>query len=350
MPQSSLLAHLYPYFKGSQEDVATNSLSYIISCSDILNIAFTNHISKTLEMPISGRFQYHCQAVGENKERPDIAGYDANGDERILCESKFYAALTVNQPNAYIKRLIEEKGIGLMFICPDIRKNGLWNEILDRIDKDLSVKHVSEYCVEINDSIRLGITTWNSILKELEQIAITNVFNSVSDIRQLQGYCQQLDSEAFIPYQEEDMGIDNAIKADRPYRLLDELFDVIINDTRYKSNRGTYNPAAFRYGYRRYLEIEDFAVSLEYDIQKWKNCQSITTPFWLRIKNKKWEFDDQCKKAMLTIDNKLKDGEFIALIPQRYAALGEVVEGMKKQIFNYIEIFKSISTESENNK
>ena len=37
----SLLAHLYPRIKGSQEDVATFSLGYILEQSDALNKTFT---------------------------------------------------------------------------------------------------------------------------------------------------------------------------------------------------------------------------------------------------------------------------------------------------------------------
>ena len=43
---TSLLAHLYPYIKGSQEDVATYSLQYLLSQSDKLNIAFTKWLQR----------------------------------------------------------------------------------------------------------------------------------------------------------------------------------------------------------------------------------------------------------------------------------------------------------------
>ena len=34
-----------------------------------------------------------------------------------------------------------------------------------------------------------------------------------------------------------------------------------------------------------------------------------------------------------------QNGEHIALIPKRYTALSETVEDMKKQIFNYLQMF-----------
>lgn len=347
MPQTSLLAHLYPYFKGSQEDVATSSLNYIVSSTDKINAAFTHHISKILETPLTGTFQYKCQAVGDNKERPDMAGFDQNGNERILCESKFYAPLTINQPNTYLKRLIEEKGIGLMFICPDIRKNGLWSEITKSIDPDFNTTIINEFCWEINNSVHLGITTWTELLSELEQTANINATTSVADIKQLQGYCEQLDSEAFIPFIEEDLGIDRAMKAERPYRLLDELTDSIQNTPNHKVTLKGLKSTPIWSGYRKYLYIDGYAVNLEFDTNKWKRIDGQTTPFWMYIKkrvNNKWVQDESCIKAMLKIPSDMKYEEYIALIPKKYVALSEVVEDMKRQVFDYIKIFAETDT------
>ena len=127
MSGTSLLAQLYPYFKGSQEDVATTSLQYIVSSNEVLNKAFTDTIMGRLCLKTEEVYQYKCQAVGksEKKERPDMAGYDSYGREQVLCESKFYAALTSNQPNTYLKRLIDEGGKGLIFVCPESKISGL---------------------------------------------------------------------------------------------------------------------------------------------------------------------------------------------------------------------------------
>lgn len=343
MSQTSLLAHLYPYFKGSQEDVATSSLGYILSSNEHINRAFTNHISKTLQTPIKEAYQYKCQAVGKNNERPDMAGYDTNGDEKILCESKFYAALTINQPNSYLKRLIEEKGIGLMFICPEVRKKGLWQEILSFANEEFECNIISDFCVEVNGSIRLGITTWKDALNALEQVALSNAVNCVPDIKQLQGYCEQLDSEAFIPFNAEDFGINVAMKAERPFRLLDALVEALKNEPKHEVSLKNLMASPFWSGYRRYIRIDGFCVNLEYDTNKWKKSDNKNTPFWISINkeiNKKWCQDDQCKKAMLKIPSDLKDDTYIALLPKCYVALSEVAEDMKKQVLRYIQIFK----------
>ena len=125
----ALLAHLYSHIKGSQEDVATLSLQYIVQ-ENALNRAFTKQLMNTIKEESDLELNYVCQYVGEKRERPDMAGIDPYGKETILCEAKFYTGLTENQPNTYLERLKNENGLGLVFICPDVRRNTLWDKLL----------------------------------------------------------------------------------------------------------------------------------------------------------------------------------------------------------------------------
>jgi hypothetical protein len=54
----SLLAHLYSYIRGSQEDVATLSLQYILKQSPDLNAAFTRLVSKALQVEPGEEIHY----------------------------------------------------------------------------------------------------------------------------------------------------------------------------------------------------------------------------------------------------------------------------------------------------
>ena len=57
----SLLAHLYPRIKGSQEDVATYSLAYILEQSSLLNEVFTRLIGNKLGIEVNNGLTYRCQ-------------------------------------------------------------------------------------------------------------------------------------------------------------------------------------------------------------------------------------------------------------------------------------------------
>ena len=126
---NSLLAYLYPRIRGSQEDIATLALQYLLSQSKALNKAFTKQIADCLGVELDESLQYTCQSVGENHERPDMVGSDALGHERIICEMKFYAGLTANQPLGYLDRLKDAGGKGLVFICPKARQTMLWSKL-----------------------------------------------------------------------------------------------------------------------------------------------------------------------------------------------------------------------------
>ena len=344
MSGTSLLAQLYPYFKGSQEDVATASLQYLLSENEIFNEAFTRLIFEKLQLESFGKYQYRCQVSGksEEKERPDMSGYNELGDEKVLCESKFYASLTSNQPNTYLKRLIEEKGSGLIFICPKLRLSSLWTEMIERAKSEFSIKEISEKCVDVY-GVRMSIITWTEILDNLSDVALNNNVDQM-DLKQLKGYCEKLDSEAFIPFDETDFSIENAVKMERHVWLLDEVVTALKKEKVLYISTAHLNATPQRTGYSRYFKAKDWCVSLIMDTTKWKDPHSSITPYWIKICKQidgKWQMDEQCKKALLRIPEKEKDGEYIEIYAPCYVTLEEAVLCIKEQIKRYLELFET---------
>ncbi len=252
----SLLASLYTRIRGSQEDVATVSLQYILSSSEKLNVAFNRLLSDSLKLDIGAEIRYSCQSVGENKERPDMSGVDGKGDEVILCEMKFYAGLTDNQPNGYLERLIRKGGKALVFVCPEARKSSLWHKITELCkEQGRKLSDEDEYRV-IVDGIAMSIVTWNKVIDELRRVAASEAFESKSDIDQLAGFCSMMDSSAFIPFSPEDMGSIVARKEERNYQVIDKLFDKVCANKALHPNTKSLRAAAWRGGYTRYIRIE----------------------------------------------------------------------------------------------
>lgn len=338
----SLLAHLLPYFKGSQEDVATCALNYIVCSNSHMLNAYNNLISDLFECDPLNVAQYKCQAIGENNERPDMAGYDVNGDELILCESKFYAALTINQPNTYLDRLISQKGIGLVFVCPVNRLNGLWNEIINIASSQYNLNKINPQCVEIN-GVRMGILSWNEVLTKLENVSESVSPESLADIKQLRGYCSQLESETFAPFVEEELSIESALRIEKHYKVLDEIVDSLRNVADIKLSLKGLKATPQWSGYTRYVRINNLVVAIMFTTQKWKNPENLSTPYWIKIAREDWEIDAACKRAILKIEPRLvsDDGLCLALIAPPYLSLSEVANEITKQIKEYIKIFES---------
>lgn len=308
-----------------------------------LNRAFTKRIANVLHIEVDDMLQYVCQVTGdsEEKERPDMAGLDSNGNEIILCEMKFYATLTANQPEAYLNRLISSEGKGLLFVCPVARQTSLWSKLIE-LCEGRNVEVVDEYCVKV-DGISLAIITWTEIIELLKQVASSVAINFSADIAQLEGYCEQLDSEAFIPFLAGDLSAETAKKAERYYQVVDEVINLLCADKKYTTSKKRLKATAYRKGYVRYLYIDDFAVSFNYDRDMWRNPKCVETPFWISFRDKNWHMTDELiKKHSVLADNKKQLHGiqiFLALEPLQNATFSEVCEDLKQQIEKYIEIF-----------
>lgn len=342
----SLLAHLYPYIKGSQEDIATFSLQYLLSQSSKLNAAFTKFVADTMGIDLEERLQYLCQVTGESeeKERPDIVGTDADGAEVVLFEMKFYASLTANQPNTYQDRLRKNGGKGLLFICPMARKTSLWAKLQELCGTETD--DVNKYCVTVN-GVNLAITTWSEVLGLLKQVASTVDNAFIPDIIQLEGYCNQMDSDAFIPFTAMDLSAKMAKMGERYYSVIDEIIDQLVANKSVKTSKKGLKATGYRKGYTRSLYIGDYTITLNYDRDMWKTPSSVETPFWVAIRDPEWDQIEQIKEYLKTIPDRKKEEwwgmTYIALEPLQNATFTEVCENLAEQIMWHITQIGSFS-------
>lgn len=338
----SLLAHLYSRIRGSQEDVATIALQYIVSQSKELNGAFTQLLATSIERPLDESLQYICQAVGENKERPDMAGLDKEGREIVLCEMKFYAGLTHNQPQSYIDRLRKDGGTGLIFVCPKAREQSLWTKLKERCSAQV-VTTVNRRCICV-DGVHMAILTWAEVVELLHKVASASAVELLADIRQLEGYCAQMDSDAFIPFSPEELTAENAKLAERYYEVVDRTIDLLCDDETVKTSKKGLKATAYRKGYTRSLFLDEFTITLNYDRDLWKNPGSIETPFWLSVREE-WEETKKIKETLKKIPRLKKDDglwnlTFLSLEPLSDATLDEVCEDLKRQVLEYVQLFR----------
>ena len=129
---ASLLGQFYTRIKGSQEDIASEGLAFILQRS----ISARTSLNKITQLESGIEFEdinYITQNIGEKLERPDISGIDNKGKEVIILEAKFWASLTDNQPIEYLNRLGENSI--LMFVCPTLRVRPVFDELSMRLQK-----------------------------------------------------------------------------------------------------------------------------------------------------------------------------------------------------------------------
>jgi len=343
----SLLAHLYSHIRGSQEDVATLSLQYILSQSEELRQGFNRLIGSKLHIDLTDVTKYHCQATGDNQERPDLSGRDNSGKEQVLCEAKFYAGLTENQPLAYLERLRVENGKGLIFICPEVRITSLWNKVQERCF-ECTIQEIDKACVVVN-GVSMSIISWNEILTELQRIAVASAPEALSDLNQLNGYCKEMDMDAFIPFTAEELGAITARKQRRYTQVITRTMDLIHADKNLETTKAVRT--SYNGGFEYKMQVNQLNINLAYDEIMWSKPETKDTPFWFAIKNSE-NMQDENILAML---NSLPEHTtsvgwvrtYIGLDPLVNATLDEVAENLQEQIYYYLSMIPMACTDNE---
>ncbi len=338
----SLLAHLFPRIRGSQEDVATYSLAYVLEQSSALNESFTRLVSKKLHISLGSMLSYNCQDADSEFGRPDIAGYK-DGVLSLLCEAKFFAGLTSNQPVSYLNRLSGTENSGVIFICPRERVISLWDKVITLAEEaGLSGEKIADDCLDYSGT-RMSIISWSEILSELLPTATERHPEMLGDLRQLEGFCSKIESEAFIPFNDDDFSVQAATSMDRYYQVVDEVISILKSHKELSPDtKGLRNSPRWQ-GYSSYIRLNGKGVSVDFLRQLWKAPTSIITPFWFKIwdvENKKWVNSDQLRRYLATIDSKylevLNGSTYIALVPKAYLPLEDLADDLANQILSYL--------------
>ncbi len=249
----SLLAHLSSRFTERTEDIAVEALGYILSTSDAAKTGLLS-VLRSGGANVEELSRIDTQISGKEGERPDLVGRDENGVERLLIEAKFWAGMTDNQPNAYLKRL--SPGGILLFVAPEARTDTLWHE-LERLAKQGGFEWTADADGGRSADVgrrRLMLTTWKALLDEASHHASASGDSAAAaSIRQLSGLCEREDRSAFLPLKRYELG------PELPRRLLNlsMVIDRVVAKAKVEglvSTKGL-RAAATRYGYRRYIHL-----------------------------------------------------------------------------------------------
>jgi hypothetical protein len=337
---TSLLGQFFNSIRGSQEDIASKGLAYIlkesVSAKGVVNKIVKNNTGLQLE-----NIRYITQSVGKNKERPDISGMDDTGAEKIIIETKFWSSLTDNQPVEYLRRL-DELSV-LIFICPRLRTASLMNEIGIKLRDSNITYDVSDTSIGVDGQKHILVTDWNTILDAVRQSLVQNSeYNLVSDIDQIIGFCQIIDSNTFLPIQDADLSPSVARRINSYYALLDKVIDKL--KARIGISTKDLKATGQRFGYTRFFKLNDHTFSLEFNLLHWQNVAD--TPFWLTIKEN-WkhqsvDFTNKLKRISLETNiglhrNNENNSLCFALRPRTDEVEEAVLEDLVEKIVRIVE-------------
>jgi len=298
----SLLGQFYNRIKGSQEDIASEGLVYILKQS-IESRRVINQIIKINTGYSFSDLSYHTQNVGKNLERPDISGIDDTGKEVLLIEAKFWASLTHNQPNGYLKRL--QENTVLIFLVPTLRIRTVFEEVKSRISEqhhDLEI-NTENHSILIKSSQKyILIKSWNEILNSIKsKIEQSNNQILISDLNQVIGLCETIDKNAFQPITDEDLSPKIPKHINSYYEIVDKVVDELKKRSKEISTKGLVKTPQ-RYGYHRYFGTKQLGMNFALKLDLWEKVAD--TPFWLSISEvneKEWTSTGELKKAIETL-------------------------------------------------
>jgi hypothetical protein len=277
--QNSLLAHIASNFISEYENVANSSITYLLNEYPASQAALKNILGVD-KVPT----YYKTEMATATNGRPDVTGLDQKGEKAILIEGKFWANLTENQPNNYLKELSD--GGKILFLAPEKRLSSL----------DLEIKKRSG-----GKKDKIVICSWKRFL---EQIEIENNKNHnhhlASDLMQLKELCQKMDTEGMPPLSLSDLDPMNGRVASQFSDVIDEC-NPILREWDHADFKGLKTQSA-KYGHGFYFRGYKFTCYLYFDSNNWF-LRNNHTPIWLNIMNQDWKVSEKINQTLNDFDS-----------------------------------------------
>jgi hypothetical protein len=349
MSSHSLFGHLVTRFSTYPENLATEALNYILNISTVARTAFLRYMSQ-LGLVLPSDLLFQSQPFDAETGIPDIVGINPEGKQIVIVEAKFWAGLTDNQPVAYLKRLPLQTESVFLVIAPAKRIPILWGELISRckiaglaigngqsLGQEVFFRKIDDYQV-------IAITSWRSILGYLiSSLETTGETIIASDIRQLQGLCEKMDEDAFLPIRSEELTSNLGSRIVQYCGLVDEVTNLAVAEG-LASVSGLRATGGFGW-YGRYLRIQKCGCCFYFSAMDWAHVWA--TPLWLSVKDPKWQPTSKVKDALLPLQMedppRLLNGSWPLIIPLSLrlgVEKNEVVQSLLLQLRGVSELLK----------
>ena len=290
----TLLAYMIPSMTNQVEVAATKALAYILTEYEVALEAFNDLVSTTIDqqvLPVKRVAVEVTYGSGKNKTgRLDLVGYDEPGKQRVIVEAKFGANLSKGQGSGYFGQLNGEGTSVLMLLVPSYRIEYLWSAVtqdllagikgatLDEAEPKGQIKYSRVNSVDSTDRY-LMIVSWRQLLEEIKQKTGDN-FDCQSDVHQLIGVTERMDTQTFPPITDQELELGPEFA--RRNRDFVNLIEGATDQARligWLSTDGL-RPASRDYGYGRYVALSgviNFWLGVNYDL--WATTGE--SPMWL---------------------------------------------------------------------
>lgn len=312
--RKSLLTHIASNFISEYENVANSSVAYLLNEYPKAQVALQNLLGLK-KVPT----HYVTEKSTASNGRPDVTGLDVTGNKAVIIEGKFWANLTPNQPNNYLKELAD--GGKLLFLAPDKRLRSLRIEINKRLN---------------GESNKIVLSSWKNFLSLIEKENSKNYEQHLdSDLIQMKELCQKMDSEGMPPLSLSDLDPMNGRIASYFSDVIDEC-NSILRGWKHANFTGLKTQSK-KYGHGFYFLGYDFGCFLSFNSYWWYANDS-HTPIWLEIeletKDKKWTETEKINQALNYFDSDNSYGNKYGIVlhtgMDKEQVINHVVDQVKK--------------------
>ena len=332
----TLLAYLVPKLTSGVEDAATEALAYILNKST----ACRESLADLVGIGTADIIRVETQVTAPDGSQPDLVCFDTGNEKRLIVESKFWAGLTDNQPNAYIGQLPETGRSVLLFIAPDVRISTLWTTInhrasegdipLEPIDSSGRIPTARVYGTEK----QLMLVSWTRMLDKM--LAIAEDSEISADIMQLRGLAQRQDEEAFLPLHSEELGPAFARRVRGFVRLINDAIDARGVGEGWMNIVGL-STSSLGYGYGRYFRFPGMEEIWKLSLDHVQWATGGDTPLWLSC-NRDFNLKEMVDRAELR-----RDGWWVAIYLKTGVEYDEVLDDVVRQLWEIWESVKSVT-------
>lgn len=316
MRSDSLFAEIVLQLAPHPENLATEALLYLLRRYPLAWPALRAWIGLT-GLPVPEALAFRTQVTDHTDDAiPDLVGVDADGDPIVICEAKFWADLTPNQPATYVRRLPTRKPALVLVLAPALRFEILWPKLRQNcVAAGIVIGEAADVAHELRSAAVgpthvLALTSWGATLARLLSEADTRHDHHLrSDLEQLSGLCARMDSTEFLPLGPHDVSRHLGQRVQQFADLVDKVVAVLVHT--HGANTKGLTTGGNQATYGRYFRLGTLACFLAYAPPLWARYGE--TPLWLRVKNEEWKtpqsLREQLHRAFAGLPNRVCEDE-----------------------------------------
>jgi hypothetical protein len=294
---SSLFSDLAEKFGRSPENLATEGLRHLLR-RRVAADAFVEYVNAQSGVDLSSDLLFRTQEGTEEGEgQADMKGVAGDGSAPLLVESKFWAGLTANQPNGYLRHLQDLPGGVLLFVVPHPRRQYLWPKIREQARTEFPTNEEEgtaqdEFRLSLQNGTTLLLRSWKDVLDAIESPVQAEGGHSdlLEDLRQVRGLCDRYSDAGFLPLRGEEIGQNIGKRIQQLHGIVRDLRGHL--DEEWKTD-AQMSPSQDRYAFTAELYGYDVALGLKY---YWWAEKGIS-PMWLRVKTKNKDQRDEVYRS-----------------------------------------------------